>query len=283
MDNTFVKSASGVLKGVLLCPPQFLRLEPINEIAVSWLDKGITLDRRKCLREHQQLIDIYRENAVKVELLEPNKLLSSQTFSRDFGFNIKEGYVLGRFKEKIRRPESAEYAAKLRALNIPLIAACDEGFIEGGDFWQLDEKTLAVGCLQRSNEIGVESIKRQLAPLGYRILSVQAEPKYLHLDMIFNIVGVKVAVTYYEALPEHFKRYLHDAGFDLIKIERRGVFKHFCNLQALGNKRVISLKANKIVNAELRKRGFEVFELDAAEILKAGGGPHCMTFPLHRS
>ncbi|WP_028864535.1 dimethylarginine dimethylaminohydrolase family protein [Psychromonas aquimarina] len=283
MDKSYVKSASGILKEVLLCPPQFLRLEAINKIAVSWLNKGVRLDRGKCLREHQQLIDIYRENAVEVEFIEPNELLSSQTFSRDFGFIIKEGYVLGRFKEKVRRPESTEYAAKLRALNIPLIAACGEGFIEGGDFWQLDEKTLAIGCVQRSNETGVENIRRQLAPLGYRILSVQAEPEYLHLDMIFNIVGVKTAVTYYEALPEHFKRYLHDAGFDLIKIERQGVFKHFCNLQALGNKRVISLKANKTVNAELRERGFEVFELDAAEILKAGGGPHCMTFPLHRS
>ncbi|WP_019616052.1 dimethylarginine dimethylaminohydrolase family protein [Psychromonas ossibalaenae] len=283
MDKNYVKSASGVLKGVLLCPPRFLRLEPINKIAVSWLNKGTRLDRRKCLTEHQQLIDIYRENAVEVELLEPNELLPSQTFSRDFGFNIKEGYVLGRFKERIRRPESAEYAAKLRALNIPLIAACDEGFIEGGDFWQLDEKTLAVGCVQRSNETGVENIRRQLSPLGYRIISVQADPEYLHLDMIFNIVGDRVVVTYYDALPEHFKRYLHDTGFDLIKVDRQGVFKHFCNLQALGNKRVISLKANKRVNAELRKRGFEVFELDAAEILKAGGGPHCMTFPLHRS
>jgi N-dimethylarginine dimethylaminohydrolase len=32
----------------------------------------------------------------------------------------------------------------------------------------------------------------------------------------------------------------------------------------------------------LSKRGMDVIELDITEILKAGGGPHCMTFPLER-
>ena len=57
---------------------------------------------------------------------------------------------------------------------------------------------------------------------------------------------------------------------------------HGCNLQALGDHRVLSLKRNSLVNAELTKHGMEVIELDITEILKAGGGPHCMTFPLIR-
>ena len=154
---------------------------------------------------------------------------------------------------------------------------------EGGDFWQLDEKTLAIGTLQRSDEKGIQSLRDQLEPLGYTIISVASDPAYLHLDMIFNIVGEKTAVTYYDGLPPEFKAYLDEAGYDLIKIEEAGVFKHFCNLQALGNKRVISLSANTKVNAQLRERGFKVFELEASEILKTGGGPHCMTFRFRRS
>ncbi|MEG3755458.1 dimethylarginine dimethylaminohydrolase family protein [Psychromonas arctica] len=283
MTQHYVRSATGVLKQVLLCPPTHLDLNPINKIAEDWLDQGQAIDLEKCAAEHQQLISIYESNGVKVELLEATKALDSQVFARDFGFNLKEGYVLGRFKEKVRQEESQKYAAKMRELGVPVIATCEEGVVEGGDFWQLDDKTLAIGVLQRSDEVGIENIRAQLAPLGYRVLSVESKPEYLHLDMIFNIIGEKTAVTYYEGLPTAFQEYLDNAGYDLIKIEEAGVFKHFCNLQALGNKKVISLATNIKVNQALRDRGFTVFELNSTEILKTGGGPHCMTFPVKRT
>ena len=282
MTATHVTSATGVLKKVLLSRPDYLTLVPIDKISCDWLEKGITIDREKALREHDQLIEIYQRNGVEVEIIEPVEELSSMVFARDFGFNLKEGYVLGRFGEAVRHPESEMYAAKLKELGIPMIARCVEGIIEGGDFWQLDDKTLAIGQLKRSDEIGIENIRKQLAPYGYEIMGVESDPRYLHLDMIFNIVGERVAVAYWEGLPKHFPNYLTEHDFDIIRIEEEGVFKHFCNLQALGNKRVISLKANTDVNRQLRERGFEVFELDCSEILKTGGGPHCMTFPLKR-
>lgn len=282
MTATHISSATGVLKKVLLSRPDYLALAPINKIACDWLDKGITIDQDKALHEHDQLIEIYRSNGIEVEIVEPVKNLTSMVFARDFGFNLKEGFVLGRFKESIRQHESERYAARLEAMGVPMIARCTEGVIEGGDFWQLDEKTLAIGKLQRSDEKGIENIRQQLAPFGYEIIEVESNPIYLHLDMIFNIVGEKTAVAYWEGLPKHFQNYLTDHGFDIIRIEEEGVFKHFCNLQALGNKRVVSLKTNTDVNRQLREKGLKVFELDATEILKTGGGPHCMTFPVSR-
>ena len=282
MNMSYVNSSTGILKRVLLCPPTYLQLKPINKIASDWLDKGEVIDQEKSLSEHMELISIYESNGIEVEILDATIDLTSQVFARDFGFTIKEGFVLGRFKEEVRRPESLRYAAKLKELGVPIIANCTEGIMEGGDFWQLDEHTLAIGTLQRTDEEGIENIRQQLEPLGYKIISVKSKPKYLHLDMIFNIVGEKTAVTYYDGLPDHFKAYLEEANYDLIKIEEVGVYKHFCNLQALGGKKVVSLSANKEVNAQLRDRGFEVIELHATEILKTGGGPHCMTFPIER-
>lgn len=282
MTATHISSATGVLKKVLLSRPDYLALAPINKIACDWLDKGITIDLDKALHEHDQLIEIYRSNGIEVEILEPVKNLTSMVFARDFGFNLKEGFVLGRFKESIRQHESERYSARLEAMGVPMIARCTEGVVEGGDFWQLDEKMLAIGKLQRSDEKGIENIRQQLVPFGYEIIEVESNPIYLHLDMIFNIVGEKTAVAYWEGLPKHFQNYLMDHSFDIIRIEEEDVFKHFSNLQALGNKRVVSLKANTDVNRQLREKGLKVFELDSTEILKTGGGPHCMTFPVSR-
>jgi len=282
MTAIHVSSATGVLKKVLLSRPDYLALAPINKIAADWMAKGITINQDRAIREHDQLIEIYKSNGIEVEILEPIEGLTSMVFARDFGFNLKEGFVLGRFKEKLRQKESEKYAMKLEELGVPMIARCTEGVVEGGDFWQLDEKTLAIGKLQRSNERGIDNIRQQLIPYGYEIIEVKSDPRYLHLDMIFNIVGEKTAVSYWDGLPKHFQNYLTNNGYDIISIEEEGVFKHFSNLQALGNKRVISLKANVDVNNQLRDRGFEVFELDSTEILKTGGGPHCMTFPISR-
>ena len=55
------------------------------------------------------------------------------------------------------------------------------------------------------NETGTSLLK---VPEGtyYEIIEVEADPKYLHLDMIFNIVGDKTAVAYWEGLPKHFQK-----------------------------------------------------------------------------
>lgn len=281
--TTYVETATGVLHKVLLSRPDYLALAPINKIAEDWLAKGMTIDRNKALKEHDSLIEIYKQNGIDVVIQPPKEKLTSMVFARDFGFNLKEGFVLGKFKEPIRQRESDLYTKTLEAIGVPMIARCTEGVVEGGDFWQLEEKVLAIGKLQRSNEAGIDNIRQQLKPYGYSIIEVASDPRYLHLDMIFNIVGEKTAVAYVGGLPEHFRAYLAEQNYDIIPIEEEGVFKHFCNLQALGDKKVISLTSNTAVNRQLRDRGFTVFELAAEEILKTGGGPHCMTFPVKRT
>ena len=100
--------------------------------------------------------------------------------------------------------------------------------------------------------------------------------------MMFNLVDDHLAVTYEEGLPEEFCGWLKAHEIELIQVEEEAIFRHGCNLQALGNHRVMSLSQNTKVNRQLEQHGMEVVELDITEILKAGGGPHCMTFPLVR-
>lgn len=69
---------------------------------------------------------------------------------------------------------------------------------------------------------------------------------------------------------------------EVIPVPEEAIFTHGCNLQALGDHRVLSLARNTRVNEELARHGMTVIELPVTEILKAGGGPHCMTFPLER-
>lgn len=282
MDNTYVKNSTGILKKVLLCPPKNIKFQPINVISQSWLNKGHQVDKEACLREHAEFVQAYRENGVEVVVMNPADGLTNQVFARDFGACIAEGYILGNFREDIRKGETLEYDKKLKELGIPCVTKCEKGLFEGGDFWFLDDYTLAIGVVARTNIEGIEELRPQLANLGYSIIPVNCPADNLHLDMCFNIAAERVAVVCKDVLPDYFIRMLEKRKFTLIDVPPEGVFKHYCNIQALGNGKVLSFTNNRIVNEKLKALGLEVITVDLVEILKNGGGPHCMTFPLIR-
>ena len=111
---------------------------------------------------------------------------------------------------------------------------------------------------------------------------VQIDSRFLHLDMAFNVVAEKVAVAATAALPDPFIRLLSKRRFDIVDVPLEGVLKHRCNVQALGDGRVLSFTANRVVNERMRTLGLDVVCVELEHVLKGGGGPHCMTFPLAR-
>ncbi|MCP0886566.1 nitrate reductase [Ligilactobacillus sp. WILCCON 0076] len=276
----FVKDGTSKLTKVLTCPPTFLkRAAPINEISKLHPEP---LQQEILLAEYQQLLDAYAKAGVTVEKLTPTVDMSNAVFARDFGGCVKEGYILGNFKKEIRFKERQAYENKMQELGVPKLAEVTTGYFEGGDFAFLRENVVAVGILDRTDQQGFETIKKALEPLGYQVYSVVADARYLHLDMCFNLVDEHLAVAYKEGLPAEFLELLKKLDIEIIPVEEEAIFKHGCNLESIGEHKVISLQQNKAVNDALRLRGMDVIELDISETLKAGGGPHCMTFPLQR-
>jgi N-dimethylarginine dimethylaminohydrolase len=275
-------SAITPLKKVILCPPTYHEFEPINVITESWLAKGEKSNHEAIMKEHAELVHAYESNGVEVILMEPVPDLPYMVYARDFGASIAEGVIMGNFRQPVRKGESVQYEKKLKELGVPIVARTTAGAFEGGDFWFLDEATIAHGVIERTDWDGFNNVKRQMEELGYSMIGVPCARENLHLDMCFNIVGEKIAVVCKEALPDFFLRMLEKRRFTLIDVSQEGVFKHYCNLQNIGNNRVISFENNLEVNAKMRDLGLTVIKVGLEEILKGGGGPHCMTFPLER-
>ncbi|MCH4177725.1 MAG: arginine deiminase family protein [Streptococcaceae bacterium] len=277
----FVINGTSKLTKVLLSSPEYLiSPAPINEISKKYA--GQPLDRAKMMREYQSLIETYHKFDIEVVEKAADAQTPNSVFARDFGGCIKEGYILGRFKKSIREQERQQYAAKMQALGIPKIAEVKNGYFEGGDFAFLDEKTIAIGQIDRTDETGINEIRDQLAPLGYAVYAVPANPDYLHLDMCFNLVAPKIAIAYLEGLPEAFIALLREKEIEVIAGDESLIYQHGYNVQAIGDNRVLSLAQNTEMNRKMREKGLTVIEVDITELLKAGGGIHCMTFPLAR-
>ncbi len=276
----FVKNGTDKLKKVLVSRPQFLKPAPINEIAKIW--KDTTMDVETMLREHNEFVEAYKKAGVEVEFLEPDNERPNSVFARDFGGCVKEGYILGRFKLDMRYKEHIDYKKRMEELGIPMIGEVKNGLFEGGDFMFMNENWVAVGMADRTDEAGLNELKSILEPLGYEVTGVPLKREYLHLDMCFNLVDEHLAVSYKKGLPEDFRKMLTKHDIEVIEVDEDAIFLHGCNLQSLGEHRVMSLKRNESVNEKLAAKGMEVIELNITEILKAGGGPHCMTFPILR-
>lgn len=281
-SHIYVSNATNVLKKVIVCSPAYYVFNAINEITKNWMEKGETEHNELMVKEWHALVDCYRANNIEVVEMTPDKHMQVQTFARDFGACVREGAIIGRFRHPARQPETAAYEAKLQELGVPIIARCNAGCFEGGDFWMLDEHTLAFGLVDRSDEAGVENLQEQLAKFGYTVVGVPCPPANLHLDMVFNIVAEKVCLAAVHELPYNFIQMLKRRHFTIIPVASEEVFKHGCNVQALGNNRVLAIKNNKAVNDKMKVLGLDVIEIDLVQILKAGGGPHCMTFPIMR-
>lgn len=279
----FVCNATNVLKEVIVCSPKYYKFNAINEITKSWMEKGETEQNDLMVQEWQTLIDAYRQNGVHVVEMTANPELEVQTFARDFGAMIKEGAIIGRFRHPARQRETEVYEAKLKELGVPIVARCNAGCFEGGDFWMIDEHTLAFGLVDRTDEAGVANLREQLQKFGYTVVGVPIAPEHLHLDMCFNIVAPKVCLASKSVLPYWFLRMLTRRGFTIIDVPEELIEKHGCNVQALGNNKVLGIENNRSVNEAMEAVGLEVIKLPLMQILKAGGGPHCMTFPVKRS
>lgn len=281
-EPRFVTNSTGRLRKVLLCPPTYFDFRPINEITRKVLAEGETADLQAVRREHEGFAQAYRDAGVEVVLMEPDPGLPYMVYARDFGACVAEGVLVGSFREPVRQGEELLYRRKLDELGVPVIGTVARGFFEGGDFWFLDEATIVHGIVARSDWEGVRAAAAILEPLGYSVTGVQLVSRNLHLDMAFNIVAPGVAVCATEQMPEFFLRMLRKRGFELIKVPSEGVFKHHCNIQCLGEGRVLTFAGNAAVNAKLATLGLDVITPELTQILKGGGGPHCMTFPLLR-
>jgi N-dimethylarginine dimethylaminohydrolase len=281
-ETQFVANSTGKLRKVLLCPPSFFDFRPINEITRKVLAGGEQADLAAVNREHEGFAQAYRDAGVDVVLMEPDPGLPYMVYARDFGACLAEGALIGSFREPVRQGEELLYESKLNELGVPIIGRIDRGFFEGGDFWFLDEATIAHGVVARSDWEGVRAAARILEPLGYTVVGVQLPSRNLHLDMAFNIVAPRVAVCAVEQMPDFFLRMLRKRGYELVEVPSEGVFLHRCNIQCLGEGRVLTFAGNTVVNQRRKAVGLGVITRELSQLLKGGGGPHCMTFPLLR-
>lgn len=277
----YQRTEYGKLKKVLLCRPNYLKIHtPINVIQEKHSVNNI--DTELACKEHDQFINALKEEGVEVVLGHNHERYPYEVNTRDLGVTTPKGIVFGRFYSPFRWGEHRLIEQTFQENDIYIYDKHTEGTFEGGDFMYIDENTVAIGIGIRTNLVGVRQLENTLSDLGIEVITVDFAEEYLHLDMIMNVIGEKTAVICEEALPTHMIDKLKEKDFTLIKVSKDDVFLHKCNLLSIGDNTIISHNQAEDINEQLQQLGFRVIQLNLKEVLKSGGGPRCMSFPLLR-
>ncbi|PLR81902.1 dimethylarginine dimethylaminohydrolase family protein [Bacillus sp. V33-4] len=264
------------LHTVILCEPQHMTIrEVINETQKHFKNEGIHIEL--ALEQHRDFLIKLEEHGVNVVLLPALRKFPEQVFTRDIGFTIGQTVFVAEMAHDIRKGEEDVLREWLEQEEIPYYHLLGDE-IEGGDV-VIDRNTVYIGVSNRTNLAAIEHLQSLLT--NYEVIAIPFTETYLHLDCVFNIISTEEAIIY-PGVIEKEKEELLRSRYDLIEITEEEQFTLGTNVFSIGDKKIFSLPVNKHVNSELRKRGYDVIEVDISEIIKSGGSFRCCTMPLIR-
>lgn len=102
-----VRSETGVLKAVLVSPPDFLTTEnPISPFQKYFAEIGVNVDNAKAKDQHKRMVDELSKNAT-VYALEPSQERSEGVYTRDPYLVVDESFYKLNMKADVRKSESS--------------------------------------------------------------------------------------------------------------------------------------------------------------------------------
>ena len=277
-----VFNSHGRLRLVLLCKPTYYEICDFSDVASQHLKEGFKVSRKVATEQHQEFVEVFQQLGIDIKWQVAQPGHPDQVATRDFGVNTVGGVLIGNFRYFDNEGDTELAIEALEQLKVPMIGRVMHGAVEGGDCWYLDEHTMVIGIGNRSTMEGIKEAEKILEPFDIKVIPIQFEKKWNHLDMIFSVVADKTVMLCPEALPDDFLKYLKNEKYEIITIPGDAVFAGTINLLALGNEKVLSFKENKIGNEKLRAVGLEVFDPPLSQFLMGGSGPHCLSFELIR-
>lgn len=264
------------LDQVLVCEPSYMEIkEVINHVQKKYEHQNI--NKRRAQQQHLDFTKVLEQNGVTVIDLGAKREFPEQVFTRDIGFVIGENIFVSKMASDIRKGEEKVLENLLQNHDLKY-NKLHANKIEGGDVI-VDGDIVFIGmgnrtCLEATRELQKKLPNHSIIPLSF-------DPKYLHLDCLFNILSSEVALIYPEAFDQATLESL-EKRYQLVEVSSDEQFSLGTNVLSIGNNKVISQPQNTKVNQSIRSLGFEVIEVDFSEIIKSGGSFRCCSMPLKR-
>lgn len=276
-------SEYGLLRDVLLGPPDHFRWLPTSAISKATLASGERFDRDRALAQHGELVSAYKGAGVRVHLLEPDPALPYQVFARDSSTMTPFGAVVLQPAQRWRRGEYAPVIRFYQQAGIPIWRMATAGAIEGGDVTIVEPGCMLIGNGEERTQVeAAEQLAGWLRDEGWEVRIEPIPGQFVHIDVLVSILAPKLAAVCVEAASGGLVSWLRAKGFEILEVSLADALRLGVNAISLGGDRVISTRHARDLNELLRSRGLEVLDPDLSAFTMGGGGAHCLAQALCR-
>jgi N-dimethylarginine dimethylaminohydrolase len=271
------------LRRVLVRPPDLRSLSAWREF--GWRSAP---EPSRLLAEHEELcLRLTDSGAEVVYGRSPVEADPDAIYAHDVSVISDGGAILLRPGKELRRVETVATAADLEAAGVPLVASLEEpACAEAGDVVWLDEQTLVAGRGYRTNEAGIESLRRALP--GVDVIAVdlphfRGPASVLHLMSLISMLDRDLAVVYPPLAPVRLLELLAEREVQTIDVADDEYETLGPNVLALAPRVALAAEGNPQTRRRLEQAGVDVALYPTAELGKGDGGPTCLTRPLLRT
>ncbi|MGQ0668159.1 MAG: dimethylarginine dimethylaminohydrolase family protein [Actinomycetota bacterium] len=197
------------------------------------------------------------------------------------------GAILLRSGKEARRAESVTIEHDLIRAGVPVAARLEEpACADGGDLCWFDESTLLAGRGYRTNDAGIETIRRALPDvevLSFDLPHHRGPGEVLHLMSFLSPVDHDLAVVFPPLMPVRLVELLREREIAFVEVPEEELETMGPNVLALAPRVVLALDGNPRTRAALERAGVEVCAYKGNELSRRGdGGPTCLTRPILR-
>jgi N-dimethylarginine dimethylaminohydrolase len=246
------------------------------------------LDMSLLVDQHAAFVELLAELGCEIDVLDPVDDMPDAIFTYDPCFVVGNGFIEFQGAKQARAGEPPLLAAELEARGIPRIGRLSgDATADGGDFFWLDDSTLAVGRSYRTNDEAIEQVRSMLGPEvsieAFDLPHDQGPEFCLHLMSVVSPIRDDLAVVYERLAPVRLLEALRSRGVELLALPDEDYASLGCNVLTVRPGVAVIASGNDATVQLLRSHGVEVHVYEASEISKGEGGPTCLTRPLLRA
>ena len=237
-----------------------------NAVSSKLVDLYPAVDQAKALQQHEHYCEALQRHGAQVRRLSVNAEHGDGCFIEDNAVVVDEVAILTTMGAAHRRQEPRAIAPVLAEYR-PVKGVADDARIEGGDVLRID-RDIFVGRSVRTNQRGVDELRRILEPLGYRVIGVDVADG-LHLKTACTALDPSTLLAN--------RAWLDMAPFQRFKvIDVHPGEPTAANVLQIGGAIVMHEGCRRTV-ARVRERFPHAQTVDIAEFAKADGGLTCLS------
>jgi len=259
------------MRRILMCPPTYFGIEyEIN----PWMSRGRRVDRAKAEKQWRDLYDLLAGRlGLSISLLRPRKGLPDLVFTANAGLVHGDIFLPSNFRHMERKGEEPVFRQWFEKEGYRIRPLPANLFFEGeGDVLRLDSRLFA-GYRFRSDIRSHEWISKEL---GLPVLSLElVDDRFYHLDTCFCPLGADAAAYYPPAFDLYGRKVIDEGIPRKVLPPPEDALRFACNAVVSDRKAVLPAGCEGM-KKQLESLGYEVWETDLSEFIKAGGAAKCL-------